>query len=398
MNIIFLGSIFPVDREDEIKSNSKSGIDNAANNLQSALLVGLDYYYPKINVITLPVIATYPMKYKKSNLNDSMFSHKPDSIDYCVGFINIPLIKHLSRYKNSFKKISELTEKDEDIIIFIYAVHSPFLKAICELKKVRPRLKTCLIIPDLPQFMSESKNPFYRLFKYLDLVIINKYLKKIDSLVLLSDNMANFINVNERPWVRVEGIFNSDKETNFVKKENNRTILYTGNIDERYGIKTLLKAFSLIKDKNYRLWIRGNGNTKNDIIEAAKSDSRIIYYEEMSRKKILELQKKATVLINPVSTTKEFTKFFFPSKIMDYMASGTPTISTKILGIPEEYYNYLYIADNDDAEGLKKIILQVCSKEQIELNEFGKRASQFIFDNKNPIVQVKRIYDMINKL
>ena len=49
-------------------------------------------------------------------------------------------------------------------------------------------------------------------------------------------------------------------------------------------------------------------------------------------------------------------KYFFPSKMMDYLASGTPTISTKLKGIPEEYFNYCFTIENGDPKTLKNKI------------------------------------------
>jgi glycosyltransferase involved in cell wall biosynthesis len=396
MNVIFIGSLYPREREDEIKLNSKHGVDNASNNFQWALIEGLDNFCPDLKIVTLPAIRTYPLKYKKWDFKKSVFCHKHGTMDYCLGFINIVLVKHLSKYFTLRKKIIEITDSEEETIIIIYGVHSPYLKVINDIKRLRPKLKTCLIVPDLPQYMSESRNPIYRFLKSIDSIIINEYLKKIDSFVLLSDFMQDILKVGKRPWIRIEGIFKLDQNVNNVEKEIFKTILYTGNIDKRYGIKNLLKAFGLIKESNYRLWIRGNGNTKQVVINASKLDSRIKYFDEMPRNELINLQKKATVLINPIPTNQKFTKYFFPSKTMDYMASGTPTITTKLKSIPDEYFNYLYIAEKEDAEGLKDAIHKICRKDQSELNEFGIKASKFIIENKNPISQVKKIYLMLN--
>lgn len=398
MDVIFIGGIYPPDKEVEIRLNSKVGIDNASNNLQWAILEGLDYYCPNLKVVSMTPIRTYPNGYKKILFKGSIFSHKPGSNDYSLGFINLPLIKHLSIYSNLHKTLNTITNHNQAIII-TYGIHSPKLKAIYDLKKKMPEIKTCLIVPDLPQYMSESRNLIYRFFKSIDSFFINIYLKKIDSFVLLSDYMADELRLKNKPWTRVEGIFQTIEDLDIaVKKEKHKTILYTGNIDQRYGIITLLEAFSLIKDENYRLWIRGNGNTKEYIFEAAKNDKRIKYFEEMTKKELLELQNRATVLINPVSSREKFTKYFFPSKTIDYLASGTPTIMNRLSCIPKEYFDYVFVPMKEDPEGLKDTILAVCSKDQVELNEFGKRASQFILMNKNPIKQVGKIYEMINKL
>ena len=83
---------------------------------------------------------------------------------------------------------------------------------------------------------------------------------------------------------------------------------------------------------------------------------------------------------------------------MEYLASGTPCIMHKLPGVPEEYFEYVYLSEKEDAEGLKDTIINVLNKTQNELDEFGRKASEFILQNKNPIAQVKKIYDMINTL
>ncbi len=399
MNVIFIGGIYPPDKEAEIRLNSKGGIDNASNNLQWAFLDGLDHYSSSLKVVSMTPIRTYPHGYKKAIFKGSIFSHKPGSYDYSLGFINLPLLKHLSIYFNLHKTLNTITNLNQETIIMIYGIHSPKLKAIYDLKRKMPEIKTCLIVPDLPQYMSESRNLIYRFFKSIDFFFIKKYLKKIDSFVLLSDYMADELRLENKPWTRVEGIFQPMEDLDIpIKKEKHKTILYTGNIGQRYGIIALLEAFSLIKDENYRLWIRGNGSTKEYILESAKIDKRIKYFEEMTKKELFELQNRATVLINPVSAKEKFTKYFFPSKTIDYLASGTPTIMNRLSCIPKEYFDYVFVPMREDPEGLKDTIVAVCSKDQAELNEFGKRASQFILMNKNPITQVGKIYEMINKL
>jgi len=260
------------------------------------------------------------------------------------------------------------------------------------------KVKVCLIVPDLPEFMSENKNFFYLGLKRIDKLFLEKYVAKVDSFVLLNELMVNALHVGNRKWILIEGIFKPDENLEIIhKKEKNRTILYTGNIDERYGIKTLVDAFKLINDPNYRLWIRGGGSSFNYIKQAAADDSRIIYFDQMSKDKLVELQKKATLLVNPISSSQKFTKYFFPSKTMDYLASGTPTLMTRIQGVPNEYYDYVYVAENDDVVGLKNSIINVCSKDEEELKNFGKKAAKFILENKNHIVQAKKIFEMLQR-
>lgn len=398
MKILFVCSVYPREREEEIKQNSKGGIDNAANNLQWALIEGLDYYYPNLQVITQPCIRTYPLNYKKIFFKKSSFSHIAGAVDYCLGFINIPLIKHLVKEITLYKILKKNTNYREATTVIIYGIHSPYLKAAVDLKKNNTNIKICQIVPDLPQFMSESINPIYRFLKKIDSIFINKFLYKIDSFVLLSQYMAEQLKVGIRPWTTVEGIFRQPDFSEYVPKLKNKTILYTGTLARRYGIINLLEAFEAIKDSNYRLWICGEGDCRMEIENRAKSDTRIKYYGQQSRTSVLSLQKQATVLVNPRTSSGEYTIYSFPSKIIEYMASGTPCIMYNLKGIPEEYFNYCFVVRKENVESLKEMIMTVCEKDQAELDELGEKASKFILENKNPIAQVKKIYEMIAEL
>lgn len=400
MNTIFIGSLFPKNKEIEIKLNSKSNIDNAANNLQWAFIEGLDFYYNNLNIITLPAIGSFPINYRKCIFKKSYFNFKNKTKGICLGFINLPIIKLFHKERNVFQFLKKNIKEDNKYIVLIYSIHSPFLNAAIKLKKKNKDVKICLIVPDLPKFMSDNRNPIYLLLKKIDQISINNNLKKVDSFVVLSDYMLEPLNVKSRPHTRIEGIFSnkclhSDSNS---KNKKSKSILYTGTLDIRYGIINLLNAFASIKNENYELWICGHGNCKDEIINRAQIDTRIKYFGIIQHSEILKMQKEATVLINPRTSEGEFTKYSFPSKTMEYLASGTPCIMHKLPGVPDEYFEYVYLSEKEDAEGLKDTILFVLDKTQVELNEFGKKASEFIIQNKNPIAQVKKIYDMLNTL
>jgi len=399
MKIFFLGGLFPSDRKIEIAKNSISAVQNAANNLQWALIKGLDHYFEECKIISLPFVASYPFGYKQRKISSSQFSHKISSIDYCIGFYNYPIINLFSRYINARKALIKcISNNYHSDYLIIYAVHTPFLKAAVDIKKYNPNLKICLIVPDLPQFMTENKFPIYKLLKKIDYYYISQIIKKIDSFVLLTDSMALSLKISNKPWVRVEGIYEQTENNDFVSKEEYKTILYTGTLEIRSGIINLLDAFTKIKNPNYRLWICGEGKGRTEIEKRAKVDCRIKYYGQLIRSDILTLQKKATVLINPRNSTGDYTKYSFPSKLMEYMASGTPCIIYRLEGIPEEYFEYCFVINSDTIEELKNTIIEVCEMSQSELNIFGSRASHFIQTNKNPKIQVKKIFTMINQM
>jgi len=364
------------------------------------LINGFDANSFPIKVVTLPTLRDFPKYCKKISLQSSHFSHTEEKNDICVGYVTLPLIKHASEYCNLYLALKSLLKNESDVPIYfiIYGIHSPYLKAVEKIKKKNNKIKTCLIVPDLPEYMSENKNKIYRLLKNIDKKIIFKSLWAIDSYVLLSPYMVERLPIGNKPWMVMEGIYNTNNNIPNVPKEPYKTILYTGNLGKRYGILDLLEAFKKIESPDYRLWFCGNGDGLSEIMKSQKTDQRIEYFGILPSDEALKLQKRATILVNPRHSHEEYTKYSFPSKTMEYLASGTPTLMNKLPCLPKEYEPYIYFFEDESVEGMKNKIIEVCEKSQEELNEFGKTAAEFIINKKNPYKQCEKIVDFIKSI
>ena len=131
----------------------------------------------------------------------------------------------------------------------------------------------------------------------------------MDSFVLLSDYMAKELNIGKKPRVRIGGIFNPSLIIKPIIKEKKKTIFYSGTLASHYGVLNLLHAFMKIENTDYQLWICGEGNTKSEIIKISEIDTRIKYFGQIPHEEVLELQSRATVLVNPRTSQDEFTKY-----------------------------------------------------------------------------------------
>ena len=220
----------------------------------------------------------------------------------------------------------------------------------------------------------------------------------MDGYVLLAPAMRERLPINGKPWIQVEGIYNPEENDVKIAKEKEKVILYTGNISKRYGIIDLLDAFDRIKSPEYRLWIRGNGDTYDEIQRRIERDKRIVYFDKMSKRELMELQKRATILINSVHSYEEFTRFFFPSKTLEYLASETPTLMSPLACLPNDYHPYIYFFKDETIEGMAKQIVEICEKPTEELDKFGKEASNFIMKYKTPKPQVEKIVSFMKSL
>ena len=392
---IFLGSIYPEPLLKELMAR-KQFVDYPANVFQLSLLKGLDEHLLDLRVISSPVIKS-SYSSVKDICGSCKFSHKgtDDKEDLYIGTVPIPGIQMLTELWRVYKTVkSSFKKKDETNNLIVYALHSPFLLAATLLRK---RITcSCVVVPDLPEFMSGG-NVWRRLFKKIDRSVINFCLKRLDSYVLLSPYMRERLPIKDKPWVLMEGIYDTSSIPQNIEKETERVILYTGNLSRRYGISELLEAFHQIKKDNYRLWICGRGDAEEDIVNLSKEDSRIKFFGVVTHDEVLTLQQKASVLVNPRSSEGEYTKYSFPSKTMEYLASGTPTVMCHLPAIPEEYDKYIYYITDESTAGIRAKLLEVCDKNDDELAAFGKRAADFIKNEKNASVQAKKIIDLMNK-
>ena len=73
------------------------------------------------------------------------------------------------------------------------------------------------------------------------------------------------------------------------------------------------------------------------------------------------------------------------------MVSGNPVLSTRINGIPDEYFDYIIPLDSLDATYLKNKILEVAAMPREKREELGARAKSFVLSEKNNVKQAEKI-------
>ena len=151
----------------------------------------------------------------------------------------------------------------------------------------------------------------------------------------------------------------------------------------------LLQAFARIQNPDWKLVICGFGQAEKTIRES--SDPRIVYLGRVDRTQALALQRGAMLLVNPRQNNAEFTKYSFPSKTMEYLASGVPVVAYKLDGIPDEYDGYLNYVPDNTPEALAAVITAIGSKSAEERRTMGRRAQAFVTEEKNAKKQAGRI-------
>ena len=101
--------------------------------------------------------------------------------------------------------------------------------------------------------------------------------------------------------------------------------------------------------------------------------------------------------MNPRPSKEEFTKYSFPSKNMEYMVSGTPALMTKLPGIPEEYWDYVYVLENESIDGMADKLVEILNLSQKELRKKGRLAKKYVLDEKSNKNQAQRVIKWLDE-
>ena len=228
----------------------------------------------------------------------------------------------------------------------------------------------------------------------------NFLLRRFDGYIFLTEYMDKAVNPKNKPYLVIEGQCDSKvppkSEGEPYETENGKqVIIYAGNIREIYGVGYFAKGFLMADLPNAELHIYGHGDFLSELLELCKQNPNLRYMGVKPNSEIVEEEQRAALLVNPRPTAPEYTKYSFPSKNMEYMASGTPLLTTKLPGMPEDYYPHIYLLEDETPEGAANALKTILSTPLSQRREKGRSAREFVLKNKSNLTQTKKIIDFL---
>ncbi|MBE6534666.1 MAG: glycosyltransferase, partial [Ruminococcaceae bacterium] len=351
MKFLWLGSYASDEMLSEMPIRSigqASGITS-----QKSLIYGIDQCdkfgisMDTINAQGFPCYPVYPQK----RISRFEWSRNNKNTDISISFNNRKLFRTSSQYKGykqEVKKWLNKVDKDERVYLIIYEPVLQRLAVAKWIKKVHPNTIVSLVIPDIPEFVGNTSNRIIRALKQVRKKLLNYYMAVVDKYILYAEPMASYYGLKKSQYIVMEGSFDPRELLFFDAKEENETddiiMMYSGAVTKGRAINRFVEAFRKIDDENLKLWVTGGGDYEQQLQKNATEDPRIHYYGYMDlRSQVLTLQSKATVLLHIRDKDAISSKYCFPSKIFEYMASGKIVITVRIDGIPKDYYNYMLV-------------------------------------------------------
>jgi len=311
---------------------------------------------------------------------------------YYVPFISKSVLRKVSVFFGVFFKMLFMHFDKERVMICdalnIAASFGAYLA--CKIRGI----KTVGIVTDVPCHRPDnSKVPLH---EKINLILM----KKFDMYLFLTEQMSDIVNPKKRPYVVLEGhadVSMEKVENSLCGKYDKKVCLYAGTLRKVYGIESLVRGFIKADVPDTELHIYGSGDFEEELKKLCEEYPDVKHMGVAPNNVVVESELRASLLVNPRPTHEEYTKYSFPSKNMEYMASGTPVLTTRLPGMPKEYNEYVYLIDEETEDGVCEKLREILSQPKEVLFEKGIRAKEFILKEKSNVVQAEKLIKMIHE-
>ena len=353
---------------------------NQMEKFNSSLIKGLASYDDVVSLSALP----YRKSAKKSVI-------KLDNIQYiCIPNISGRFHKFFNVIGLMFFGMFTIIRKHPNYIICDAINNSPCYVSSTLAKLFR--IPAVAIVTDLPGMLGINRNPYKGI----------KRIQRFDGYILLTEAMRQIVNPQNKPYMIMEGLCSPiipKVSSDSSSKKSKRIILYTGALWKHdAGIEYFVEGFLKAGLENTELHFYGVGELVEWLKSIEQKHPNVKYKGVLPNDKIIEKQLGASLLINPRPSDEEFCIYSFPSKTIEYMLSGTPVLMTRLPGVPAEYFDYVYTINQETSDGVCTVLKEIFSRDSNYMRDLGKKAREFVINNKSYEKQAKRVYDFCKSI
>ena len=390
MQIIYLAGCYSKTVKDWTTNNLKSAFQLPGDKFHNLVAKGLKLNgVEKVHVIS-------QLQVTASQIDQSRISFEDEEEDgvfyHYLVYTRKPIIKNILAKRQLNRLLEKLINGNHDSVIICDVLNLTFSQGAL---RAAEKFNICCfgVVTDLPFYVQNPKSAISKISAHFS----EKLMAKFKGNIILTEGMKDDIYVRKTPTLVVEGMVDYSLVKSLEGSApvlDSKMCLYAGGIYKEYGVDVLVEAFKKMEDKTIKLCIYGNGSYVDELKQDIKNEPNIEYRGVVSNDEIIVAEKQSELLINP-RPCAPFTKYSFPSKNMEYMASGVPMLGVKLPGIPKEYYDYMLLADECDSKAFKAIIENHFKKPRDERRRLGLNAREFVLENKNNKKQCERIIAFI---
>lgn len=385
MNVLFLGSV-----SDEKELKMRSGASVAGNKMQLNIISAMSARLNgKVAIISIPSVAAYPHDKKLWYSRKSYYLKNGCQIIE-VPFLNLPIIKQIMQVIAVYMEALKFDKVSWTVLAF--NLYPQIGNAVIRLKKKGYR--TAAILADLP--INDNYSNRNMLIHYMN-QITEYNIRTENNLIVLNENSVKKYHP-DASYIVMEGGCENVQDLPEPKKLEKKNIVFSGRLIDYNGIDRLVNAMKNVTNHEIILDIYGFGPMQSYVEQAALKDSRIRFHGSVDNITMVRLQKEAWLLINPRPVNDPISQVTFPSKMFEYLTSGTPVLATKLSGFTEEYDSLMYYCPSDTAEGIAEGINAVAALPENELQKKAQYAKEYIQTHKNWDVQADKMLHFLEEI
>lgn len=320
-------------------------------------------------------------------------SERDGAVGVLLPFVNLTGIKHISRFLSAAVYLRRVAQEADTLVV--HGVNSSLLlAAVCVRSRVRA---SAVILTDPPAVMLAKDGPLRRMAKRIDGALIRLLASRFDGAISLASKLAQ--DLGAKKCLVMEGIVNLERvpvETAQAPASPQAPLLaaYAGGLSDDYGVSALVEA---CETAGIRLAVIGTGPLE-PWLRMRSGLGRVDFRGSLPPRDVAGFLLDADVLVSPRPTETSLAERSFPSKIIEYMATGRVVISTQIPTLPDSYRQHLVIASSGSVDDLAAALLRVERWSPEERREFGRAAREFILDWASPASQGFRIRCYLDSL
>ncbi|MDF2540684.1 MAG: putative glycosyltransferase [Herbinix sp.] len=395
MKVLYLG--YAVSKKE---ASALYGASVAGNLMQVNLLKNLSKYPDLMfHSITIYPVAAYPQG--KLVIKKKYLKIFPGFISLKIGMINLPIMKQLMETIVTYQEAKRIIEKEKIKVILTFNMFPEIGLPALWLKK-RYGCEIISVLADLPIDDTLGRKGISAFLRWIMDLLTCYAIPRCDKIITLNSYAVKRF-APHCPYLVVEGgveeeDLHCEEEANEVmdKQETKETkiLLYSGALSEYSGIMKLIEAMKMV-DLDISLHIYGSGQLKEEVIQCVKALPNVYYGGKIEPERLRQLQRSADLLINPRPVNHPIARVTFPSKIFEYLLSGTPVLTTKLNGFTEDYLSHMYVVRENDPKLLADKINEVMSLATEERRNKGLEAKSFVLKYKTWKKQCEKIYTFI---
>ncbi|HZJ89312.1 MAG TPA: glycosyltransferase [Bacilli bacterium] len=298
MKLLYLTTALHPDDYQNIVNIGKSVPNPSNQNFHTKLIAYLEKNH-EVRVIS-----------RRTN-SKKLFTRHQEKDNYIYpGFLNIPIVRNFMTISSG---ISYGQKWPADYII-VDVLNLTLMELALRIKH-KTNIPIIGVVTDNPINLSNVRNIYIQ--------NVFKKAAQCDAFIGLTRSLLNLFNPQHKPTLKIPGFIPlNDLQS---EKTTEEFAYFGGALYARYGVDILLDTFK--KDPPLKLKVAGHGPLRQEILNL--NSESIEFLNIITPEKALELSKMATININPRPFDSALEEYSIPSKLIDYIFAGKPTISTE---------------------------------------------------------------------